>query len=260
MKVWLLIYSTLFAGVLCIPARALQAQIVNMQNALSGDHAEGPGATLEMRQEQKSGNTNTERLAAQGSLSYKNPNDLWLLVVKREYSTEDGTSSTDNRFYHLRYRYRLTESWGWEAYGQEDADRFRKSARRTVLGTGPRYQATPFENFEFALSVAYMHESEEFSEGGLDEREPDRITKRISHVVFVNYALEGWGELANVVYFQPDIGHIANHRTLNEASLSLKINQHLSYKLTHSYAYNHRPAPGVETTDRSFLQSLLLKL
>lgn len=257
MRVWLRIILGL---VLCAPIQGVRAQIVNMQNALSGDLSEGPGATLEMRQEQKSGNTETERLAAQGSLSYKTPDDLWLLVVKREYSTEDGTSSTDNRFYHLRYRYQLNDSWSWEAYGQEDADRFRKSARRTVLGTGPRYQVTPLENLELALSVAYMHENEEFSGSDSEEREPDRITKRVSHVAFVNYALEGWGELANVVYFQPEIGHIANHRTLNEASLSLKINQFLSYKLTHSYAYNHRPPPGVETTDRSFLQSLLLKL
>lgn len=243
-----------------LPALNARAQIVNMQNALNGNISDGLGMTAEVRQEKKVGNTNTERLAGQGNFTFKRPEDLWLLVIRREYSTEEGQSSSDNRFYHLRYRYKFDENWGWEGYAQEDADRFRRSLRRTVFGTGPRVQGSPWEKFQFALGVAYMHEKEEFSTTGAELSFPDRVTKRISNVLFLSYDFDDWGTLANVVYFQPEIGHIYNHRTLNEFSLSLKINRYLSYKFTHSYAYNHRPAPGVERNDKAFLQSLVLKI
>lgn len=236
------------------------AQIVNMQNALSGNISDGPGMTMELRQEKKSGNSDAERLAGQGNFTFKRPEDIWLLVLRREYSVEEGQSSSDNHFYHLRYRYKLDDNWGLEAYAQQDADRFRRSQSREVYGAGPRFQTVLMDRLQLAVSAAYMHESEQFNDTAGQLSEPDRITKRISNVLFLSYELEEWGTLANVVYYQPEIGRIANHRTLNELSLSLKINKYLSYKFTHSYAYNHRPAPSVEKNDKSFLQSLVLKI
>jgi putative salt-induced outer membrane protein YdiY len=245
---------------LVLVSRLAQAQIVNMQSALSGDISDGPGVIAEARQEKKSGNTNTERLAGQANFTYKRPEDLWLLTLRREYSSDSGQSSADSRFYHLRYRYAFNENWGWEVYAQEDADRFRRSARRTVFGTGPRYQISPLPSLDLALSSAYMHEREEFSGRTAELLEPDRITRRISNVFYLSYKLQDWGTIANVTYYQPEIGVARNHRTLNEASLALKINAFLSYRLTHSYAYHHRPPAGVQRTDKAFMQSLSLKI
>ncbi|RZA25247.1 MAG: DUF481 domain-containing protein [Proteobacteria bacterium] len=237
-----------------------QAQIVNMQSALNGNISDGAGVIAEARQEQKTGNSDTERLAGQATLTYKRPDDLWLLTMRREYSSDSGESSADSRFYHLRYRYKLTENWGWEAYAQEDADRFRRSKSRTVFGTGPRYQFSPIGSLDLAISAAYMHEDERFSARDDEISQADRITKRVSNVFYISYEFEKWGTLANVTYYQPEIGYGRNHRTLNEASIALKINQYVSYKFTHSYAYNHRPAEGIQTTDKSFIQSLSLKI
>lgn len=252
-------FALLFALLLLILTNRLDAQIVNMQSALSGNIAEGPGAMVEGRQEKRIGNTNIERLTGHATLTYKNPQDLWLFTIRRDYAKDNGLSSADNRFYHLRYRYMFHENWSWEAYGQEDSDRFRRSKSRTVIGSGPRFQYSPSEKFQFALGVAYMYEKEIYFE---DSNLPvsDRITRRISNVLFLSYKLSDWGDLANVLYFQPEIGHLNNHRTLNESSLALRINAYLNYKLTYTYAFNHRPPSGIKNDDESFIQSLLLKI
>ncbi|MBC7660273.1 MAG: DUF481 domain-containing protein [Chitinophagaceae bacterium] len=236
------------------------AQIVNIQSALNGDISDGPGLSAELRQEKKGGNTETERLSGQGTVTYKRPEDLWLLLLRREYSTESGQSSSDNYFEHLRYRYNITDHWGLEAYIQVDADQFRRSERRDVLGTGPRYQFKVTENFDAAVSLSYMHERETFSPHIGEPGEPDRETTRAASVLYLNWKWPDCCTLSNVTYYQPEIGHVHNNKTLNESSLLLQINKHLSYRVSSNYAYNGRPPFGVKKVDTNFLQALVIKI
>jgi putative salt-induced outer membrane protein YdiY len=237
-----------------------EAQIVNMQAALSGDIPDGAGLSAEFRQEKKSGNTETERLSGQGTLTYKRPEDLWLLVLRREYSTESGQSSADSQFQHLRYRYKITENWGWEGFLQQDADRFRRSARRNVIGTGPRYQASPIENMDLALSTGYLHEREEFSQEEGELLEAKRETERLANALYLSWKWPDCCTLANTLYYQPEIGKIKNHRTLNETSLLIQINRNLSYRISQVYSFNAKPPSGVKKADVSFLQALVVKI
>lgn len=257
MQKWLFLWAVFFFTMI---STATQAQIVNMQAALSGDIPDGAGLSAEFRQEKKSGNTETERLSGQGTLTYKRPEDLWLLVMRREYSTESGQSSADSQFQHLRYRYKFSEHWGWEAYVQQDADRFRRSARRNLVGTGPRYQVSPIENLDVAISAAYMHEREEFSQEEGELREAKRETERIANTLYLSWKWPDCCTLGNTLYYQPEIGKISNHRTLNETSLLIQINKNLSYRISQVYSYNARPPSSVKKADVSFLQALVVKI
>ncbi len=251
----------LTAGLLAMGSSDLaSAQIVNIQNALSGKMPDGPALDLELRQEKKTGNTESDRYAAQSTATYKKEQHLVLGLLKREYGKEGSEQVADSKFLHLRYGYTFTELFAWELFVQEDADRFRRRESRSIYGTGPRFQLYQSDSLGVAFSIAAMQERERISplvdvEGG----EVRNLT-RISNTLAVAWKMDDYVSLSDVLYYQPATQDIDNRRILNEAALNIKINELLTLKTSHTLSYDSTPPTQVKPQDTTLRQAIVISL
>lgn len=245
-----------FCLVFAFAAKPAYAQIFNMQNVLRGEVPEGAGLEAETSWEKKSGNSELDRFFGEASPRWRSGPHLWLAIARREYGQQGGESSIDNSFYHLRYRYSLSETLSLETFVQQDSDRFRRRTSRQVYGAGPHLRLVESESFSLAYSLAPMYEKEILSE---DEGRSDERTKtRLSQMLYVDWKWQPHVLLSNVLYLQPKIDLWSDRRVLNEAALQVKLAEHLSLKTAYALTFDSHPPRGVRRSDTSVKQSLVL--
>ncbi len=195
-------------------------------------------------------------IAATTLLEYKPKanKDLWLLITELSLIKSDNVKFSNLGFGHLRYNRKLGNAVRWEIFTQIQYNSLTKINKRFLVGTGPRFKLTQYENAKFYLGVAFMYEYEEL----LDPKVFHRDNRMSSYFSFTLTPADNVS-LMSTIYVQPLIRDARDYRISNESTLVLKITQKLNLNATFKYAFDSRPPIGVPLNTYSFSNGLELQ-
>ncbi len=235
-------------GVL-LHASSAAAQIVNVQ-ALFDEKAElGPAAAIELGGDWRTGST--ELFSVRGSLvgQLRSERDVWLGVIRGEYSFATGERIVSQVLEHVRYRRKLTERLSAEVFAQHEYNEFRRLQFRALLGAGPRVILLNAETVGFTFGVALMLEHERLRKDG-EVDAGDRYTDpRVSSYLLGRLRLMENIDLVETVYLQPRVTRPSDLRVLNETLFAVTPNPLVTVGIGFNLTYDSAPPATVPALD-----------
>jgi len=189
-------------------------------------------------------------------LEYKSRSskDLWLLIAELSLIKSASEKFSNAGFGHLRYNRKLGKAVRWEVFTQIQYNSLTKINKRILIGTGPRFKLTPYEEAKFYLGIAYMYEYEELLEPLVYHKD-----HRASSYFSFTLAPTETVSFISTLYVQPLLKDARDYRISNESSLVLGITKKLNLNATFKYAYDSRPPEGVPLNTYSFSNGLELQ-
>ena len=173
-------------------------------------------------------------------LQFKTRKSLFLLITDFAAVNADGEEFVNRGFGHLRFNTKLNKVIRWEAFIQGQYNKLTKVGQRYLVGTGPRFKLTPYENAKFYWGVSYMYEYEEV----IDPLETNRDHRLSSYLSFT-LAPQDNVSLTSTTYVQPRVDYFADYRLFNENVLEVSITGNLSLELHFTVGYDAFPPEGV---------------
>lgn len=195
-------------------------------------------------------------LATGTLLEYKSKNtkDLWLLITELSLISGDGIKFSNSGFGHLRYNHKMGKAIRWEIFSQIQYNSLTKIKQRALLGTGPRFKLTQYDNARFYWGVAYMFEYEEIN----DVTQQHRDHRLSSYLSFSLYPHENV-TFTSTTYAQPLLKDWGDYRISNETNLALNISKKLIFNATVKYAFDSMPPADVPRSVYSYTNGLQLE-
>lgn len=211
---------------------------------------------LDLALEYSEGNTNA--IGGEGAFTarYHTPEALFLAIADGAYGEEDGSKYQNKSTVHLRYFQRLLPGMGFEFFGQNQYDEFRRLALRALAGGGPRF--TLHSSFyEISAGVSYFYEYNRYGDDlGYSDAGERAYYHRLSHYVYLYLALKDNLSLNSTLYYQPSVNEWENYRFFASSSLTVSLVKGLSLSLSHSIVYDSEPPQGVKKRDHAFQTSV----
>lgn len=234
----------------------IDAQIVNIERQRIATDTTGWFGTAVAS---FSGSKSTKSILSVASttlLEYKSRStkDLWLLITELSLVKSASEKFSNSGFGHLRYNRKLGGAVRWEIFTQIQYNSLTKIDKRILIGTGPRFKLTPYENAKFYWGVAYMYEYEEL----LDPLVYNKDHRASSYFSFTLTPTETVS-LISTTYVQPLLEDARDYRLSNESTLVLGITKKLNLNATFKYAYDSRPPEGVPLNTYSFSNGIELE-
>lgn len=208
--------------------------------------------------DRRTGNTDLAAGSVSAMLRYKHhtPETVFVLY-KREYGQKSQEEYLNNYFYHIRYRWLVTDFFNLELFGQSDHNKFRGYLQRNLYGAGPLLKWVDKKNFVFYTGLAYMGEFEEATMS--DEKGSTRHhAERLSASVLFSQAPLPHLDVSLSMYYQPNLHDSKDRRTSAKGSIGYKLTEDLSYSLAASVTADTDPGEGVARTDLKFKNVLKL--
>ncbi len=195
-------------------------------------------------------------VSARTLLEYKSrsTNDLWLLITELSLIKSASEKFSNTGFGHLRYNRKIGKAIRWEVFTQIQYNSLTKIDKRILLGTGPRFKLTQFDQARFYLGVAYMYEYEEL----LDPLVYHKDHRASSYFSFTLTPAETVS-FVSTLYVQPLLKDARDYRLSNESTLVLGITKKLNLNASFKYAFDSRPPEGVPLNTYSFSNGIELE-
>ena len=202
---------------------------------------------------------NTDRLSMGGGLLLggdSGPHFAYLNLTG-EYARVNREATVAKAFSHLRYNYELAP-WLWaEAFTQLEADRFRRIARRELVGSGPRF-GVDFAHAAVFYGTAYMAEWTLLDRRDTSDSGELRLAHRWSNYVSASGDVAERVLLTTTVYLQPRFDAFGDYHALVVATFEFKVSGLVSTGIEAEVRYESRPADEVEKLDYSIKNALEL--
>ncbi|CAM3328200.1 DUF481 domain-containing protein [Corallococcus sp. ZKHCc1 1396] len=243
-----------------LQAGSASAQIVNVQ-ALFDEKAEpGPAAAIELGGDWRTGST--ELFSVRGSLvgQLRSERNLWLGVIRGEYSFASGERIVSQVLEHVRYRRRFTDRVSGEVFLQHEYNEFRRLQLRALLGAGPRFVLFNEDATGLTFGVALMVEHERLRKDG-EADAGDRYTDpRMSSYLLGRVKLMENIQLVETVYFQPRVTRPSDLRVLNETLFAVTPNPRVTVGIGFNITYDSAPPATVPALDTQLRTTVGVKL
>ncbi|MFK8103800.1 MAG: DUF481 domain-containing protein [Saprospiraceae bacterium] len=146
-------------------------------------------------------------------------------------------------FQHLRYNYRMSKRWTYEAFAQAQYNERLNLRLRTLLGTGPRYAWLTKENYNGFIGVLYMYEYS-------DESAPDREfhDHRMSSYLSFELHPKPYLTIGSTNYFQPLLTDFGDFRVSSQTRVNFNITSKLFFTTTFNFTYDTDVPEGIVNT------------
>lgn len=244
--------TLLIAGFVMVVS-TISAQIVNIERKRISTDSSGWFGQANIS---FSGAKNTKSVLAVSSgtlLEYKNKSekDLWLLITDLSFISADKEKFSNSGFGHLRYNRKLGSAVRWEVFSQIQYNSLTHIGKRFLMGSGPRFKLTQYEDARFYLGIAYMYEYEENIERTIILRD-----HRVSSYFSFSLEPEEGVSFVNTIYVQPLLKDAKDYRISSETALVLEITKKLNLSATFRYGYDAFPPLDVPKSIYSFSNSL----
>jgi putative salt-induced outer membrane protein YdiY len=235
------------------PAQA----IVNLEQAIIGPSNDGMHSRLDFLVSGNSGNTENNRTKVDLLTLWQHEPHTEFLQMQYNHGTSLGQVDTDNAFAHYRHRYELSPDFGLEGFGQISRDPFARLTQRTLWGGGVRWVL--FEESKKSasyLGLGAFHEQEQRTDvaGTTDVTEVE--TWRANVYLVLKYQFNSQVSLVNNTYYQPALDDGSNFRLLEQASMMVKLDDHLDLKLSLEMSYDSIPPQTVQPRDTYYSSGL----
>lgn len=221
----------------------LQAQIVNIEEQrITGTndsvrwygYLRGSAALARVKQQ-------SLQLQGQSKVQFKRDPHLALLLLNINLLRAGGNDFARQAFAHLRYNYKISSAWTWEAFAQLQTSPIQLLRKRSLVGTGPRWRL--FKSGDgrqrVYLGSAWLWEQNRFSEPN-----PQESWHRSSNYVSATFRVGKQNMLIGTTYWQPVWGLIHNYRLSTDWLLKIGLTKKLSFTVDFTYSVDKNLPPG----------------
>jgi hypothetical protein len=165
-----------------------------------------------------------------------------------DYARLGGDTQMAKGFAYVRQDYEFTPFLWSEIFGQIEADRFRRIARRELLGAGPRLALLQNPCMALFVGTAYMLEFTRLSLDGPDPH-PSSLAHRSSNYVAFTWRLWQSAALSQSLYVQPRFDALEDIHFLSVTDLEFKLTARLSSRIDTTARYDTRQTPQTKQYD-----------
>jgi putative salt-induced outer membrane protein YdiY len=231
--------------------------IVNIERAIIGPATDGFHTRLDLLATGASGNTVNQRSKVDLLTLWQQEENTEFLQLQYAYGSSQGVVDTDNAFAHLRHRTEVDPNWGVEVFAQISRDSFARLTQRTLLGGGVRWVLIE-ENKNTAayFGLGSFHEVETRTDVIGTTDQTDVELWRGNLYLVLKYRLNDQVRIINNTYYQPALNDSRNFRLLEQASLLVKIDEHLDLKMSLEYTFDSIPPQTVQQRDVTYSTGL----
>lgn len=193
----------------------------------------------------KSGNSDTENFEFGLYHSQRHDNHFGFIMASREYAKSNGAESANSSFLHFRYNYYFAKEKSFEVFTQSNFDDFRSLESRNLVGISYRQEF----HKTHAFGVGLFNEHEKYLVN--DESANFTQTRANLYWVFAK-PISKYANLANTLYYQPNIEEFGDWRAFNKFSVNSALTENLYLKFGVLIEHNSQPVLDVEQTDISY--------
>jgi len=181
-------------------------------------------------------------------VQYKMNKHLVLFKNDIAFQKIEGEKFENSSIQHLRYNYKFHPQIAWEVFAQAQYNKVSKIDFRGLLGTGPRFKLTTFENYKFYLGTLIMFEQEELSDGITPLQRNLRGSTYISFRIYPAKNIS----LVSTTYYQPKLKIFSDYRISSQSSLLVDLFKNFALKTTYTFTYDTFPAVGIPNSQYDF--------
>ena len=239
---------------LLVVASAAHAQINTERMRRSVDD-EGVYLSVDASAAYATGNTEYLRLGLGGRTDMRFGEDLAFIVGRFDLSRADEATFLDRSFLHARYNHALVPRVYLETFAQIERNRQQRLVSRTLFGLGARYELVSQDSLGLAVGVTPMFEHEELDE---ELGEDQSGVVRVSSYASARWTLNATTAISTTTYVQPRVDATSDLRVLNQTALSVGLTRWVRLRVQTNLRYDSRPPDGVERTDFSIENGLVL--
>lgn len=227
----------------CLLAPTLFAQVVNIEEQrITGTndsthwygHLRGGFSLVKVQQQ-------SLQVQGQVKVQYKSDPHLTLLLLNVNLLRAGNQDFARQAFAHLRYNYKLSAIWTWEAFAQIQTSPIQLLEQRGLVGTGPRLRLLKSKDGRqrMYLGTAWLWEQNRFKEPfGYSARH------RSSNYLSMTFRPGKQLMLIQTTYWQPVIGYIRNYRLSSEWLLKIDLTKKLAITIDFEYGIDKNLPPG----------------
>ncbi len=231
--------------------------IVNVEQAIIGQPAEGMHATLDLLINGASGNTEKSSTRIDSLNLWQHEEHTEFLQLQYAYGKSRGQIDTDSAFAHLRHRTAITSNWGAEAFAQIGRNPFARLTRRTLLGGGARWIMFEENNVTAGyLGLGAFHEKETLTDKlGTTDQTHVSLWRYNSYLI-LKQQINEQVRVYNTTYYQPAFGDTSDYRILEQASMLVKLDDNLDLKISLDISFDSKPPQTVRKRDMVYSTGL----
>ncbi|MCW5900113.1 MAG: DUF481 domain-containing protein [Flavobacteriales bacterium] len=216
------------------------AQVVNIENKRFEDDTSRWAAHASLRFNVVENTQRSTELGANGGLQFIHGIHRAFVITDFNLNKVEDNAFTNTGFQHLRYQRAWRGPVHWEAYTQLQYNKPLRIDVRWVTGAGPRIVVRNTDAMRLALGSSLMF-----------EHEVDRVNElryndlRLSHYLSTSFKLEPHTQFTAILYYQPLIGDISDHRVALEAQLRFRVTRRWAFDTRLNLQQDTKMAPGV---------------
>ncbi len=197
------------------------------------------------------------QLQIQGKVQYKDKRNLTLLLLNLNLLRADKQDFARQAFAHLRYNYKISDTWIWEAFTQVQTSPIQLLQQRNLVGTGIRYRLLKSKDGRqrMYLGAALVGEQNEFTG---DETKQTRY--RSSNYLSMTFRPSKLVTLITTTYWQPVLGLIKNYRLSSEWALKVDISKKLAFTVDFDYSIDKNLPLGAPNETFAWRNGVLWQL
>jgi hypothetical protein len=228
---------------------SINAQIVNIESKRFKTDTTGWEGSLNTRFNLEK---NIQRIFSIGlgaHLQYKSKNtkNLYLFLTDFNFLRAKDEKFLNGGFAHLRYNYKVNKWLRMEAFFQTQYNRIIKLKHRELLGFGPRFKLSKFEDLRCYVGTLYMFEYEELVDNITIEK-----NHRLSSYVSLSMFPRDNVSISTTTYFQPKINDFSDFRISTDNKLGIGITSNFKLNILFHLGYDALPPVGIPKLTYAF--------
>ncbi len=197
------------------------------------------------------------QLQGQSKIQFKHDPHLVLLLLNLNLLRAGGDDFARQAFAHLRYNYKLNDTWIWEAFAQLQTSPLQQLLQRRLVGAGPRLRL--FKSGDgrqrMYIGFAWLWEENRFSEPF-----PRQAWHRSSNYVSVTFRVGKQNMLVGTTYWQPVWGLIRNYRLSTDWLLKIGLSKKLFFTVDFTYSMDKNLPPGAPSETYTWFNGITWQL
>lgn len=243
----------LFGTLFFLFSISISGQILNVESLRKVTDTSGFTGSASIDFSLKRDKNEYHELSSNIHVQYKMNRHLVLWKNDLNLKSIEGNKFQNSGATHLRYNYRFHPRIAWEAFVQAQYNKVAKIDFRGLLGTGPRFKMTKYENYKIYLGVTIMYEQEELSDKVTPIQRDLRGSSYLSMSLYPTDNLT----IVGTTYYQPKLRHFTDYRVSSETSLLFNVFAQLAFKTSFIFIYDNAPAVDIPTSQYSLTTGLV---
>lgn len=226
----------------------------DIKDVVAQDLAASPyNLKLSLSYDESSGNTNTR--AGSANFELQKFWDKWGLATKASVSQKEDVVKTEEKYdFDLFVSRRLRDNLSLVLLGQWQRDVFKGLDQQLVIGLGFRWDVIDREGWDLTFLGAPAWSREEFTDSS-SVQELNVVLLELRN----SKSLSATTDLSMIASYYASLEDSEDYRFDGEIELETAINSYFAMGLEYTLEYDHLPAAGRVTTDKTFTAYLSFK-